>query len=360
MKLWLLVFINVLATYTSFDEKFPVCLDELADTEVVETTCKHKFHPACIGKWTSMKPSCPVCRHKLPTRTATRENTLSETRVFIHGMTGMTLWQYYRLAGVVRHRARDHFRPIEEFLNPIARARLETDIKNSTNRRINIQLSDYMTHDEFIAFRDYMATREYFSIPSRYSVNEYLEYRRQDVHILGFEVTCVTHVVSDWIFALRRFTVKQYSRRNIPEPLSLLDLMSFRIIGIFNYRSPGEIAAFLDRLDNIILRRQSGLFDDLNESDVGESNSLMDCAAYILGEEVVHHTNGLRQMSLGEFIRNSDCVWNRMRRPYRVFSPVSPASNTTERPVNILRSAIDCLKKTFSCLSREVPAEGSL
>jgi hypothetical protein len=339
-------------------------MDELADTDdaIVETICKHKFHPACIREWTSRKPSCPVCRHKLPTRTAPRGNTLFETRVYIQGMTGMTLRQYFRLSGLACHRRRAQFRPIEEFLNSIARARLKAAIQNLTTRGDDIQLADYMTRDEFIVFRDYMATRDYHAIPSGFSVCEFLDPRRNEDRIIGFEVTSVTHVVSDWIGSLQRYSIQQYARRDMEDPLSLHDLMSFRIIGIFNYRSPGEIAAFLDRLDNIILRRQSGQLGELSESEFVDSISLMECAAYILGDEVLNHTNGIRRMSLGEFIRNADCAWNRMRRPYTIFSPIR--RRNTERPASLFRSAIDCLKKTCSSFgrtrSREVPAEGSL
>jgi len=30
------------------------------------TACKHSFHSACLDRWVSEKPSCPICRFRIP------------------------------------------------------------------------------------------------------------------------------------------------------------------------------------------------------------------------------------------------------------------------------------------------------
>ena len=43
----------------------PVCLEtlELSDHMWRISTCTHRFHAACLGRWLGSSATCPVCRH---------------------------------------------------------------------------------------------------------------------------------------------------------------------------------------------------------------------------------------------------------------------------------------------------------
>jgi hypothetical protein len=44
----------------------PICKDTISETETpFWTPCCHAFHAQCIRKWTSINPSCPVCRQSV-------------------------------------------------------------------------------------------------------------------------------------------------------------------------------------------------------------------------------------------------------------------------------------------------------
>ena len=45
-----------------------VCLEDVGDSEVTKTECRHTFHGQCIDRWVAEKfdnPTCPVCRAQL-------------------------------------------------------------------------------------------------------------------------------------------------------------------------------------------------------------------------------------------------------------------------------------------------------
>ncbi|KAK9796697.1 hypothetical protein WJX73_002830 [Symbiochloris irregularis] len=45
-----------------------ICRQELElGTWVQIMPCKHVFHPPCLAPWLSVRNSCPICRHELPT-----------------------------------------------------------------------------------------------------------------------------------------------------------------------------------------------------------------------------------------------------------------------------------------------------
>ncbi|MQM05687.1 hypothetical protein Taro_038498 [Colocasia esculenta] len=45
----------------------PICYESLGGGAKVATTpCGHGFHEACIGRWLSSRPTCPVCRFEVP------------------------------------------------------------------------------------------------------------------------------------------------------------------------------------------------------------------------------------------------------------------------------------------------------
>ena len=45
---------------TNEPETCCICLDDLI-SEVVITSCQHKFHKECLSTWFSYKRSCPLC-----------------------------------------------------------------------------------------------------------------------------------------------------------------------------------------------------------------------------------------------------------------------------------------------------------
>ncbi len=43
-----------------------ICKDKIQnEADSTWLPCCHGFHSACIQRWVSLNPSCPVCRHKL-------------------------------------------------------------------------------------------------------------------------------------------------------------------------------------------------------------------------------------------------------------------------------------------------------
>jgi len=34
--------------------------------KIMQTPCKHKFHPKCLQEWMNIKLECPFCRQSIP------------------------------------------------------------------------------------------------------------------------------------------------------------------------------------------------------------------------------------------------------------------------------------------------------
>jgi hypothetical protein len=56
---------NPLSNWVSTENKCVICLDDEAEGLVI-LTCGHKFHNECIRGWMLRSPTCPTCRHPIP------------------------------------------------------------------------------------------------------------------------------------------------------------------------------------------------------------------------------------------------------------------------------------------------------
>ncbi|XP_031485831.1 probable E3 ubiquitin-protein ligase RHC2A [Nymphaea colorata] len=88
--------IKIVASHITTDSHCAVCKDPFElDSEAREMPCKHIYHADCILPWLSLRNSCPVCRHELPTdaQTPVRSALGTSDAPEEEDTVGLTIWR---------------------------------------------------------------------------------------------------------------------------------------------------------------------------------------------------------------------------------------------------------------------------